>query len=249
MRPRRVLRSAGFAAVAAVVLGTGVLAGGTAYQTTHPSYDRIVWMERDPQDPAGDRVVQRALYSDGRFLALTATGYQAGIVPAATTDEIFATVETSGLDWHSTYRSAARLGELVDLQLDGQSSRSIEIANPQTNVGLPTALNRVLLLFTSADRQTSLLAFTPASVRFHAAKAADTGGSAVEDLPTGFPLDAAASSDGVAIGGANLALLEQVWPEVTQHLGVGIAHRVVSVGTSLWRISWTLDLDAVGSKR
>ena len=246
MRWRRLLVRVTFAVVAAVLLGVGVVAGGTAYQAIHPAYDRITWTELDPTDPGGDHVVRRALYADGRFLALTGSGYRAGIVPPALANEVFETAQSTGGNWDPEYRSPSRLGELIRVELHGRSSRSIAIQNPDTNVRVPPSLGRILLILAAADRQVALVPFRPAAMRFWASPMADAGGAAVGDLPAAFPFDQASSAEGEALGGSDLAVLEQVWPEVTAHLGVGVAHRVVRVGAQLWRVSWTLDLDSVG---
>jgi hypothetical protein len=75
----------------------------------------------------------------------------------------------------------------------------------------------------------------------------DTGGSPVDVLPASFPLVDASSKDGATVGGSNLTLLHQVWPDLFLRLGPGLAHRFVEADGRLWRLSWQLDLDSIGA--
>jgi hypothetical protein len=235
------------ALVTAVALVGGSLAGTAAYETSHPRPDRLVWIERDPIHPDADRVVRRALFADGRFLALTPNGYQAGILEPALTDEIFTTVSTGAGAWADEFDSPALLGELIDLELGGIGARRVRIENPATNYALPPTLARILLLFAAADRQIATVSFAPSALRFRAVAVADAGGSPVDELPTSFPLQAAASGFGTVIAGADLAVLMSVWNDLAQRLGPELSHRFVKSGDQLWRLAWTLDLDGVGS--
>lgn len=231
----------------AVALVAGSLAGTAAYETSHPKPDRLVWIERDPIHPDADRVVRRALFADGRFLALAPSGYRAGILERTLTDEIFTTVSTAAGSWADEFKSPALLGELVDLELGGAGARRVRIENPATNYALPPTLSRILLLFAAADRQIATVPFAPAALRFWALPVADSGGAPIDDLPAGFPLQDAATGAGVVVGGADLAVLMGVWNDLGQRLGPELSHRFISSGDQLWRLSWTLDLDSVGA--
>jgi hypothetical protein len=243
---REALGRIALALFAAIGLIGGTLAGGAVYGTTHPAYARIAWLDRDPTSSLTSPIVRRALFADGRFLALAADGYRAGILEPALTSEIFATASNAAPDWRPEYRTAAPLGELIDLQFDGSNPRTVRIANPTTNLGIPPALARVLLLLAAADRQIATVSFSATALRFWATRANNTDGAPIDSLPAGFPLPAAASAAGVVIGGSDLALVTSVWRDVDQRLLPGLAHRFVQVDGVLWRVAWTLDLDGVG---
>jgi hypothetical protein len=235
-----------FAVIGAVIALLGTLAGGAAYENTHPSYDRIVWVDRSGNDLNADRVIRRALFSDGRFISLTTKGYRAGVLDAAATTELFATASNATLDWHDDYPSAASLAELVDLEFQGSTSKTIRIANPTTNLTVPPALTRLLIVLGAADRRTPSIPFDVTSARVWAAPVQSTDGGPVDVLPGGLPLHEAASPDGVVIAGGELAVLKQLWTDLPSRFAPGLAHRFVEAEGSLWRLSWTIDLDAIG---
>ncbi len=243
---RRVIMRVLFAAAAAVIALIGTLAGGAAYETTHPRYDRIVWIDRSGANTGDDRVVRRALFADGRFVTLTSHGYRAAVLNPEATAELFATASNAALDWHANYGTTAALGELVDLELAGPQPRAIRIANPASNLAVPPSLNRLTLLLEAADRRLATVAFRAAGLRFWAAPVASPNGQPVEALPDGFALALAARDGGLAIGGGGLAVIRQFWTDLDQRLAPGLAHRYVGVDGALWRLSWTLDLDTVG---
>ena len=231
----------------ALALVAGSLAGTAAYETSHPRPDRLVWVELDPLHPDADRVVRRALFADGRFLALSPGGYQAGILDRPLTDEIFTTVSTAAGGWADEFDSPALLGELIDLELGGTGGRRVRIENPATNYALPPTLSRILLLFAAADRQIATVPFAPSALRFRAVAVADAGGAPVDDLPAAFPLETAAAASGAVVAGADLAVVIGVWSDLGQRLGPELSHRFVRSGDQLWRVAWTLDLDSVGT--
>lgn len=240
------LRSIGMAIAVAIALALGVTAGGLAYAVGHPAYARLVWIERSA-DASDSGVVRRALFSDGRFLALSDHGYRAGLLDATLTAEVFSTVSASGSDWHATYTARAALGELVDLKFDGTGSRTIRIANPDTNLTVPPALTRIMLILAAADRQVATVPFRSAGLRFWATKATDTHGASVDALPIAFPLTAARLPAGVVVSGVDLATARQIWPDLDDRLLPGQNELYVRVDGQLWRLAWTLDIDSVGA--
>jgi len=232
---------------AALAVAGGVLAGSATYGQLHPGFERIVWTEHTGAVASGDPVVRRALFSDGRFLALGGKGYVAGLVSTKATAEIFALAASASEAWKTEYPAAGPTGELIDLTLDGPAPRSLRIGNPETNLGLPATLGRLIVLLGVLDRQDASVSFRPAGLIFHAARVSDTGGLAADRLPPNFPLDAAATASGTRIDGRALSVLEQYWPDLERRLGPGQSHRFVQSGSTIWRISWTLDLMSIGS--
>jgi len=241
----RQLGRVAFAAVAAITAVLGTLGGGAAYETAHPAYQRIVWVDRSGGNVAADRVIRRALFSDGRFVSLSAAGYRAGTLAPEATAELFATASGAAPEWKAEYPATTTLGELIDLEFEGTVSRTIRIANPGTNLSLPPALTRILLILGAADRRTQSVPFKATSLHFWAVPAQGSGGEPLDTVPDGFPIEAAASADGVRIGGGELAVLNQFWTDLPTRFAPGLAHRFVQVNGAIWRLSWTIDLDTI----
>jgi hypothetical protein len=246
-RPRGLLGRLLFASVIAVLMIGGTLAGGAAYGSVHPTYDRIAWLERDPAQPDLPPVVRRALFSDGRYLALSSSGYRAGVLDQSTTDLIFSTASVEGPSWHSTYSATAVTGEVVDLEFLGHTPRTIRVANPETNASIPDALARVVQLLAAAERPVASVPFAAAAIRFWSTPMGNPSGVPIDALPAGFPIEQAAGQNGLVIGGADLELLRAVWPDLDSRFVPGLAQRFVKVGNAVWRVAWTLDLDSVGA--
>lgn len=236
------LRRLPYAILLAVALVGGTLAGGAIYESLNPPFERIVWLERASADDAGDVAIRRALFEDGRFLALYDDGYRAGVLDAGLTAEIFTTARSA--DWQATYPVDGIVGELVEIAFDGPTDTSVVIANPDMNVGLPDDLGRLLRLIESADRAISTLPFVPSSVRFIAAPMTGDTGEPIDPIPVGFPLESAARPDGVVVSGADLAVVGSIWTDLATRFEPGLAHRIVEAGGQHWRVSWRLDLDA-----
>ena len=241
-----ITRRVTYAALLAVALVLGTLVGGAAYETTNPPFDRIVWNDYEAADAAGDLAVRRALFADGRFLALTSDGYRAGVVEQTLADAIFATVRAGSPSWAPAYEAAGVAGERIELALGGRSTRSVVVANPMMNFALPADLGRVMRLLSAADRSVAAVAFVPSSLLFTAEPVTADANELLEALPVGFPIEAASRPGGVVVGGSELAILKSIWTDLDQRLEPGTAHRLVDVDGQGWRISWRLDLEALG---
>jgi hypothetical protein len=222
--------------------------GGATFEAANPSFQRLVWLDRDPTDAASAVAVRRALFADGRFLALTSDGYRAGLLDTATTDEIFAAVREAVKTWRPSYDVAGVVGARMVLELDGQATTRIEIANPDSNLAVPPELARVLRLLAAADRPVAKVRFSPSSLRFTATAIQPSGGERIDALPPGFPLAAAALPGGVIVSGADLSIVGSVWTDIDARLDPSQAHRDVEVNGQRWRVSWQLDIDAIGSR-
>jgi hypothetical protein len=234
-----------FAVLLALALIVGTLLGGAIYESVNPGFDRIVWLERNGAAVNGDVAVRRALFSDGRFLALSADGYQAGVLSPEMTGEIFTALRNGAHAWSSSYETKGLVGERVDLELDGKAGARISIANPDMNLALPADLARVLRLLESADRSAARVPFAPSSLRFVAVPT-DAATGPIEAVPVGFPLAAAREPNGVVIGGADLALVGSIWRDLDTRLEPALAHRFIEVDGQRLRVSWSLDLDGIG---
>jgi hypothetical protein len=237
-----------YAILLAILLVTGTLVGGALYEAANPGFQRIVWLDRDPTDQASAVAVRRALFADGRFLALTSDGYRAGLLDAATTGEIFAAVREASKSWKASYDVAGVVGARMEIELDGRATTRIEIANPDSNLAVPAELARVLRLLAAADRPIATVAFSPSSLRFTATQVQVGSDERVDVLPPGFPLTAAAQAGGVVITGTDLSIVGSVWTDINARLDPSQAHRVVEVDGQRWRIAWQLDVDAVGPR-
>jgi hypothetical protein len=112
----------------------GTLAGSATYEAAHPAFSQIVWVERSAAHPDEDQVLRRALFADGRYLALTDNGYDAGILEPTLTSEIFATARAEAGSWPESISTNGLVGELIDLELGGSEPRSIRIENPSNLV-------------------------------------------------------------------------------------------------------------------
>jgi len=235
-----------YAALLALALVVGTLLGGAGHQAANPQFDRIVWLEQDAAAETGDAAVRRVLFADGRFLALTSDGYRAGVVDAAQTTEIFATVRAAAGGWASSYDTQGPIGERMDLLLEGPGQVKVTIDNPSMNFGLPSELGRVLRLLSAADTSIARVAFVPTSLRFNAVPLTSGSSQPMDPLPFGFPLSDASSVSGVIVGGDELARLRTSWTDLDALLDPTNAHRVVEVDGQAWRISWKLDVDAIG---
>jgi len=245
MRLGLLRRPAVFAVVLGVLLVIGTVAGGALYESINPSYDRVVWLEHDAADAAAPVAVRRALFGDGRFLALSDDGYRAGVLDQRTTDEIFAAIRAGASDWNVGYDAAGVTGERIELVLGGPTTKQVAVANPEMNLRVPADLERVLRLLSSADRVVASVPFIAGSLVFSATPL-QGGSDSADGLPMGFPLDAAKAPQGVAIGGADLAVVKAMWTDLDSRLEPSLAHRVVIADGRAWQISWRLDLDDVG---
>ena len=240
------MRRVPFALLLSVVIVVGTVVGGMAQKAMSPEFERIVWYEHDAAVPGGSGIIRRALFSDGRFVALSPDGYLAGIVPADITGEIFATARAEASSWADAYAAKGPTVELVDIELDGQSTTRITIVNPAMNFGLPSELGRILRLLSAADKAVASLPFAPSSFDFIAAPATAASDDLVGSLPADFPLDQASGPGGVAIAGDALQELRSTWTDLDARLDPSTAYRLVDVQGTVWRIDWRLDLDAMG---
>jgi hypothetical protein len=240
------MRRIPYAILLAIALVAGALIGGAVHEAANPAFERIDWVEHAGADPAAGSALRRALFADGRFLALTSDGYQAGILPPALTDEIFATVRAGARAWRSSYEVNGVVGERIELAFVGPAGARIGIANPALNLELPLTLARVVRLLSAADAAVARLPFAPSSLRFSAEALSAPPDGPVEALPLGFPIADALRPGGVAVSGGDLAILQSIWTDLDSRLDPGHARRFVEVDGQRWRISWTLDLDAIG---
>jgi hypothetical protein len=235
-----------YAILLAATLVVGTLIGGAAYEAANPAFERITWVEHAGADAAGGSSIRRSLFADGRFLALTPDGYQAGILASAATNEIFDTVRVGAKSWRSSYEANGVTGERIELALEGPAAGRVAIANPMMNFELPSDLGRVLRLLSAADASVARVAFTPSSLRFSAVVLPNAPDGPLEAVPLGFPIAAATRPGGVPISGGELAILKSFWTDLDTRLDPGHAHRFVEHDGQRWQISWALDLDAIG---
>lgn len=238
-----------YAFALALLLVSGTLLGGALYEAANPAFERIVWLEHDGAAADGNLAIRRALFADGRFLALTSDGYRAGLMSHAETDEIFAAVRQSADSWLTSYDTPGVVGERIELKLEGPRGSSVDIANPATNLALPATLDRVLNLLASGDRALARVAFSPSALRFFARPVEGASDKLDGALPLGFPLNAAATPTGTVVSGTDLSILESLWTDLGARFAPSLAQRYVDVGGRTWRISWRLDLDALGQLR
>lgn len=240
------VRRGSFALLLASVILLGTVVGGAIFETTNPSLDRIVWLEHDVADESGQATVRRALFADGRFLALSPNGYRAGILDPTVAFEIFAAARAGAKSWQPAYRTPALLGEQIDLLLEGRTTTRVAISNPGMNFNLPPDLARVLRLLSTADLTVARTGFAPSSLRFIAEPVAGGQATFIEAVPFEFPMEAAARPGGIAIGGAELSVLRTQWQDLDMRLDPSLNHRFVEAAGRTWRVSWQLDLDSIG---
>lgn len=243
---RLLLHRIPYALLLALALVLGTLIGGAAHEAANPAFSRMTWLEYAGADVSGDSAIRRTLFADGRFLALTSDDYQAGILAPALTNEIFATVRAGARSWRASYETNGLIGERIELALDGPAAARVAIVNPAMNFALPTELGRVVRLLSMADASVARVAFVPSSLRFSAVSALGAADGPIEALPVGFPIAEALHPEGVAISGGELSILKSIWIDLDTRLEPGNAHRFVAVDGQTWRVSWALDLDAIG---
>lgn len=236
-----------FAILLAAATVAGTVIGGMAQKAGTPGFNRIVWYESVPGEAGTGTAVRRALFSDGRFVALTSQGYRAGVVAPELAREIFATAQAGAGTWADAYEAKGSTVEEVEIELDGTTAAVVRVANPTMNFGLPSDLSRVLRLLSSADKLVATVPFVSSSFVFNATAVPSAADGPVGPLPAAFPFDTAKQASGVVIAGNELATLRSTWTDIDARLDPSTASRLVDVGGSIWRISWRLDLDAMGA--